>query len=411
MLIVGGNPGAANGLIMNLTTGGATSVMVGNFDTNGIPGHTMLAGDAPLAAQAFFSQTNATSARRRWRASKGSAPVNRFTRAIGDNATEKWHISMPVGLAAPGPLALTIDAVLTLSGVPALFALRDLVASQAFAGGIVRAVFSTAAGTLDFAGALAATTVLSRTIDGATSFAGAISRAVQLAMAGVSSVAGDLTRSVARALDGAKSFAGALDTVKALLRVVDGAASFAGDIAAQAAPQRVLDGAVAFAGATALATQRTLTAAMEFAGALVRATQRTVAAGASFAGAVASQVTFARVVDGAMSFAGTAAGVAQKSLDATLLYARSLARTVALSLLLAGIVTTNGALSTLSQFFRAVQGVMDLTGALAAVRLVVNVLTLQSDLSFTKQLERFKRRMRFRSIFPGADPHRRYPPR
>ena len=32
----------------------------------------------------------------RWRASKGSAPTNRFTRAISNNTTEKWHRTMPV---------------------------------------------------------------------------------------------------------------------------------------------------------------------------------------------------------------------------------------------------------------------------------------------------------------------------
>jgi len=46
----------------------------------------------------------------RWRASKGSAPVNRFTRAFGNNQTEGWHLSMPVGIE-------TIVTVL----VPAVF--------------------------------------------------------------------------------------------------------------------------------------------------------------------------------------------------------------------------------------------------------------------------------------------------
>lgn len=48
--------------------------------------------------------------RLRWRASKGSAPVNRFTRAFGNNQTEGWHRSMPVGIE-------TIVTVL----VPAVF--------------------------------------------------------------------------------------------------------------------------------------------------------------------------------------------------------------------------------------------------------------------------------------------------
>lgn len=65
----------------------------------------MQAGDHPLAAQAFFSQTNATSPIRRWRASKGSAPVNRFTRAIKDNVTEGWHRTMPVAGGPPAPVS------------------------------------------------------------------------------------------------------------------------------------------------------------------------------------------------------------------------------------------------------------------------------------------------------------------
>lgn len=57
-----------------------------------------------------WQEANAYGVRGRWRASKGSAPVNRFTRAFGNNQTEGWHLSMPVGIE-------TIVTVL----VPAVF--------------------------------------------------------------------------------------------------------------------------------------------------------------------------------------------------------------------------------------------------------------------------------------------------
>lgn len=59
----------------------------------------------------------------RWRASKGSAPVGRFTRAIGNNNTEGWHRTMPVATST----------VVTVP-VPAVF-LRDLVVAPSVAAG------------------------------------------------------------------------------------------------------------------------------------------------------------------------------------------------------------------------------------------------------------------------------------
>lgn len=50
----------------------------------------------------------------RWRASKGSAPVNRFTRAIKNNTTDTWHQTMPVGL--PSAVAQALAGTLTMSG-------------------------------------------------------------------------------------------------------------------------------------------------------------------------------------------------------------------------------------------------------------------------------------------------------
>ncbi len=57
-----------------------------------------------------WQEANAYGVRGRWRASKGNAPVNRFRRSFGDNQTEGWHRSMPVGIE-------TIVTVL----VPAVF--------------------------------------------------------------------------------------------------------------------------------------------------------------------------------------------------------------------------------------------------------------------------------------------------
>ena len=55
----------------------------------------------------------------RWRASKGQAPVNRFTRSFGTNSTEGWHRSMPVGYATGGMLFFSsVGAALTLSAAP-----------------------------------------------------------------------------------------------------------------------------------------------------------------------------------------------------------------------------------------------------------------------------------------------------
>lgn len=55
--------------------------------------------------------------RTRWRASKGSAPVNRFTRSFGDNATERWHRSMPISIATIAGVTGSGTALLTIIGV------------------------------------------------------------------------------------------------------------------------------------------------------------------------------------------------------------------------------------------------------------------------------------------------------
>jgi hypothetical protein len=63
-----------------------------------------------LASYGVSYDNASVTPRARWRASKGSAPVNRFTRAFGNNQTEGWHLTMPVGIE-------TIVTVL----VPAVF--------------------------------------------------------------------------------------------------------------------------------------------------------------------------------------------------------------------------------------------------------------------------------------------------
>lgn len=304
------------------TAGGGTTI--GDAGTNIVP------------AFVLFTKSNSVGPRARWRASKGSAPVGRFTRSFGNNATEGWHRSMPVGIAvAGGPLTMTLNAVATFSGALGIVTSRELLAALSFAGALARGASSTLAASASFAGDLTAITVLARLLDGAVSFAGAIARSSQHTIAGVASFAGDAVRMVSR------TFAGVVD----------------------------------------------------------------------FAGALTQQLVLTRTLEGTAAFAGALATAASKALGGALDTAGALSRTLALTLVLAGVVTTQGALSTLLQLTRVVQGVLDATGVLAAVRVVVNAITLSSDLSFTKQLERFKRRLRFRSVFPGADPHRRYPPR
>lgn len=56
----------------------------------------------------------------RWRASKGTAPVGRFTRAIANNATDGWHQTMPVGLPTGTAFSLVASvAAFALAGQPA----------------------------------------------------------------------------------------------------------------------------------------------------------------------------------------------------------------------------------------------------------------------------------------------------
>lgn len=285
--------------------------------------------------------------------------------------------------------------------------------AQALAGTLdtIKALLRTQTGDSSFAGALTAQTVLARAVDGVAVFAGTAARASQRAVLAAAGVAGDLARAVTRALDRSAAFAGALDTLKTFLRSVDGAAAFAGTVTAATVLARALDGAQAFAGTVTRQASRAVDAAAAFTGETARSASRALDGAKSFAGAVVSQLVLTRTVAGALGFAGTVVEVAQKALAATATLAGDMTRTAALSRLVAGVLTASGALSTLSQFLRTVQGVVDATGVLNAVRLVVNVLTVSANLSFTKAFDAIKRRLRFRSIFPGADPHRRNGPR
>jgi len=60
----------------------------------------------------------AEGATNRWRASRGSAPVNRFTRSFGNNQTEGWHRSMPVGLTTVVTVAVTAVFLRLLAVAP-----------------------------------------------------------------------------------------------------------------------------------------------------------------------------------------------------------------------------------------------------------------------------------------------------
>lgn len=306
------------------------------------------------AASGAANLANNSQQKLRWRASKGSAPVNRFTRSFGNNQTEGWHRTMPVGIeVGGGALTLTLDAVATFSGTFTIASARDLAASLELAGTAVLATLQSLASSLDVAGA--------------------VSVAAQRTLAASSALVGESVRGVARTFDGALGFAGAVATQVARVRALAGELWFSAEV--------------------------------------TRSNARTIDGTPGVAGAAATQLVLTRVADGAASFAGAFVTLAARSKAAGLSFAGELARTVTLSLVLAGVLTWQVALSSLSQFLRTLQGVLDMAGVASAYRLVLYALTLQSDLSFSKQLERFKRRLRFRSIFPGADPHRRYPPR
>lgn len=97
---------------------GHTFYLQGQID-HGIPGYGNTAGASAVAT----NLANNSQQKLRWRASKGSAPVNRFTRAFGNNNTEGWHRSMPVATSTTVTVA-----------VPAVF-LRDLAVAPSVAAG------------------------------------------------------------------------------------------------------------------------------------------------------------------------------------------------------------------------------------------------------------------------------------
>lgn len=70
----------------------------------------------------LYSHAAATSTqiRARWRASKGSAPVGRFTRSFGDNTTEGWHRTMPIATSTTVtvPVAALVLAALVPTVTP-----------------------------------------------------------------------------------------------------------------------------------------------------------------------------------------------------------------------------------------------------------------------------------------------------
>lgn len=118
MLVASPTPSGAsptNAGISRLVVSGVTSVIPLQVTGLGYPGGTPVGGQDGIILSYYISQTDYNlSARSRWRASKGSAPTNRFRRSIGNNGTERWHRTMPVA-------TYTIVTV----PVPAVF-LRDL---------------------------------------------------------------------------------------------------------------------------------------------------------------------------------------------------------------------------------------------------------------------------------------------
>jgi len=97
-----------------------TTIATDTFSNNGV-------GAAATQLETFNNFV--VGPRIRWRASKGSAPVNRFTRAFGNNQTEGWHRTMPVGIETivtvlvPGwhrTMPVGIETIVTVL-VPAVF--------------------------------------------------------------------------------------------------------------------------------------------------------------------------------------------------------------------------------------------------------------------------------------------------
>lgn len=66
-------------------------------------------------APSFTMQIDQT-VKTRWRASKGSAPVGRFTRSVRNEATERWHLSMPISAATSAGVTGSGTVMLTITG-------------------------------------------------------------------------------------------------------------------------------------------------------------------------------------------------------------------------------------------------------------------------------------------------------
>lgn len=162
----------------------------------------------------------------RWRASKGSVPVTRFTRAFGNHATEGWHRSMPVTQQTAGSLFLqALAASLSPEAVLATQNARVALGALSFAGALARSGFRVPSGALTPAGAFVRRA--NKTLAGALTPAGAKVRRLARALSGALTSAATLVALGlrARSLTGALTSAGAAAGVRFLERVTSGSLS------------------------------------------------------------------------------------------------------------------------------------------------------------------------------------------
>lgn len=184
MLVVAlpGGADAPRAAGVSATNGASTvfslSVAIG---TVGVAGATN-----ELASFANFTAHTNLAPRARWRASKGSAPVGRFTRAIADNTTEGWHRSMPVGIEVTAGTTATVAAMFILGATSTAEARATAATVGAFVLGVAaiaqaRATATTtgtlAAGVVSVAQARATASTTGTLTLGASSIAQALAQA------------------------------------------------------------------------------------------------------------------------------------------------------------------------------------------------------------------------------------------
>lgn len=276
---------------------GGMSDWICNPTSMGWPGgNTNPAEQLHAAASTAFVKQTAYDPRARWRASKGAAPVGRFTRSFGNNNTEGWHRSMPVGFAVGGTLYFaTLGASLSLTAAHAK-EVRDVVAAQMTAAA-------------DVVYRLART--LSASVTGA----------------------GDTTHQVLRTLVGAIATTATTSTVKLMLRSFGASMTSSGALVRQTS--HPIASSLSAAGALSRQARRTVAASLTAAGAFVRQTSRSIAASLSVTGSLSRQVQ--RTLAASLTVTGALARQAGRAVGASLTASstvrEAIARTMTASML------------------------------------------------------------------------------